>query len=125
VVATFSRNRDESNGELRASKVRWTESLPPTIATDFQTSEDDSAVWIAGKDAAIDAEVIVRGLLTEVGAEGIRATQLFKRGEARGANYKTITRTVKRMVKRQSATRIEVPGGVAYYLSECAPIGTL
>jgi hypothetical protein len=55
-VATFTRRRDESTGQLRASKVRWTESLPPVIATDFHTSEDELAVWITGKDAAIDAE---------------------------------------------------------------------
>lgn len=116
-VATFTRDREASTGQLRASKVRWTETLPPAIATDFQTSEDESAVWISGKDAAIDAELTVRDLLTDAGDEGMRATQLFKRSEARGANYKTATRAVKRMVKRGSVERIEIPGGVVYRLA--------
>jgi hypothetical protein len=117
-VATFSRNRDESTGTLKASKVRWTESLPPMIATDFGTSEDESAVWITGKDAAIDAEIIVRDLLIEAGMEGLRATVLFKRSEARGTNYKTATRTVKRMTKRGSILRSEEgKRGVRYTLN--------
>lgn len=116
VVATFSRNRDDTRGELRPSKVRWTESLPPIIATDFQTSEDETAVWIKGKDAAIDAEITVRDILTDAGSEGLRATPLFKRAESRGANYKTAVRTVARMVKRGSVLRIEVVGGVVYRL---------
>lgn len=124
VVATFSRNRDETNGELRASKVRWTESLPPIIATNFETSEDESSVQIKGQDAAIDAELIVRDLLIDSGGYGLRATVLFKRAEARGANYKTVTRTVRRMVKRKSAVRVEVPGGISYYLPEHQPVGT-
>jgi len=115
-IATFSRNRDGSRGELRASKVRWTESLPPIVATDFHTSEDEKAVWITGHDAAIDAELTIRDILTDAGHEGVRATALFKRAEARGANYKTVTRTVKRMAKRGAIERVEVGSAVTYRL---------
>jgi len=115
-VATFTRDRESTKGQLRASKVRWTETLPPPIGTDFHTSEDEASVWITGHDAAIDAEVSVRDILTDAGSAGVRALQLFKRAEARGANYKTAVRTVKRMVKRGAIARIAVPGGILYRL---------
>lgn len=111
--------RDESSRTFEARKNRWEDTLPPPLTTTWEVSEDESSARVTAKDASLSAESVVLGALIDAGTGGAYASDLFDHGERKGVPRRTIIRTLKRLVKRENATRTDLPGKrVKYHLKE-------
>ena len=96
-VATFYRDRNKKNGELRASKVRGMDArLPVPVSTEYYESDDDRACWILGKSATIDAELAIMQAIDGSG-KGLRARDIYDAVTARGVSLSTAKRELIRL----------------------------
>jgi len=114
--------RDDPSRTFEARKNRWEDSLPPPLTTTWEVSEDELSARITATDATLNAEAVILAALIDAGSLGIYATELFEAAGSRSIAKRTAIRTIKRMVKRGSATRLGLSGKrVRYYLQSLSP----
>ena len=110
--------RDEATRVFEARKNRWEDSLQPPLTTTWEVSEDELSARITATDATLNAEAVVLSTLITSGSDGIFATDLYEAAERRSIPKRTAIRTVKRIVRRGGATKLDLPGNrVKYYVT--------
>ncbi len=102
--------RDETSRTFEARKNRWEDTLPPPLTTNWDVSEDETSARITATDAALNAEAVILATLLDSQPTGVFATELFEMAEKRSIAKRTAIRTIKRLVRRGAATKMDLPG---------------